>query len=293
MINKNAKRTTMTNPKYHYNNSFFKNPLPCGGYLVLQAGEMYCDQNTEVGNHYQNCFEITYVVGGKGQAGANGINCDIEKNDCFFSIDGDQHFIASDNKNPLRFKFLAFNPLPDSETQEYVKHINKYLTHGQRKINVPELDKRFIRIFNEIENGHVFSNQAIGMEISCLLIDVIRAMEKKTQKSYPVKVNGEEMLVFNVTNFIDKNILQIKNLYQLEQEFNYSYNYISAVFKKIMNKSINEYFIQAKMNLAYKMLGEEGLSVTEVSEKLNYSSVHTFSRGFKHFYGFSANSVKK
>ena len=55
---------------------------------------------------------------------------------------------------------------------------------------------------------------------------------------------------------------------------------MSAVFKKLMGVSINDYFLQAKMNFAKKLL-KKGLSVTEVSEKLNYSSVHTFSRSFK------------
>ncbi|MBQ3597082.1 MAG: helix-turn-helix transcriptional regulator [Clostridia bacterium] len=281
----------MANPKYHYNNAFFKNPMPCGGYLLMQAGEMYCDQSTVIHPHEQNCFEISYVVDGKGKASANGVFRDLEKNDCYLSISGDVHSLSSDKDMPLRFKFLAFSTTSD-ETQDYVRHINQYLTDSQRKVNVPELDKRFIRIFNELENGHVFADQAIAMEISCILIDIIRAMEKKTQKKYPVKINGDNILVFHIANYIDNNLLEIKNLYQLEDEFNYSYNYMSAVFKKIMNISINDYFIQAKMKTAYKMLSEEGLTVTEVSEKLNYSSVHTFSRSFKQHFGSSANLIK-
>lgn len=265
--------------KYHYNNHFFQNPLPCGGYLLLQVGEMYCGEGYGTDKHAQSCFEITYAVDGQGKVGANDLELSLKKNDCFISINGDTHSVASDKDDPLRFKFLAITPIEGDESQLYVKHIYKYLAE-RRKINVPSLNERFLRIFDELENGLIFSNQAIGMEITAILIDIIRALEQKTQKRYPVKISNDNILVFHIISYLDNNVSNIKNLYELEEEFNYSYNYMSSVFKKLMNISINDYFLQAKMNYAKKLL-KKGLSVTEVSEKLNYSSVHTFSRSFK------------
>ena len=275
---------------YHYNNPFFKNPLPCGDYLLLQTGEMYCDQDYVPQKHSQTCFELTYVVSGQGRATANNLDLPIKKDDCFISIDGDTHSVVSDKDDPLRFKFLAISAIEGRSTVEYIKHINKYLGE-RRRINIPALNARFLRIFDELENGLVFSQEAIGMEITGILIDIIRAMEEKTQKRYPVKISNENILVFYITNYIDNNVLTIKNLYELENALNYSYNYMSAVFKKIMTTSLNDYFTAAKMNVAKKLL-VDGLSVTEISEKLAYSSVHTFSRSFKKFFGESAQNYK-
>lgn len=280
----------MYSTKYHYNNPFFKNPMPCGGYLLLQVGEMYCDKNFVGNSHEQNCFELTYAVDGQGFVGANDLSLPLKKNDCFISIDGDLHSIQSNEDEPLRFKFLAISPIEGQPSYEYLKHIYKYLSE-RRKINVPSLNERFLRIFSELENGLIFSSEAIGMEITGILIDIIRALEQKTQKSYPVKINNENILVFNVVSFIDNHVLSMKNLYELENEFNYSYNYLSAVFKKIMQSSLNDYFISAKMKVAKKLL-DKGLTVTEVSEKLHYSSVHTFSRSFKKRFGVSAQEYK-
>lgn len=275
--------------KYHYNNHFFQNPIPCGGYLLLQAGEMYCDKNF-LDRHPQSCFEITYVVDGQGKVGANDLLLNLKKNDCFVSIDGDVHVIESSQDDPLRFKFLAINPIPGQDTERYLQHIYKYLSE-RRKVSIPSLNDRFLRIFDELENGLIFSNEAIGMEITAILIDIIRALEQKTQKKYPVKISNDNILVFHIVSYIDNNVTHIKNLYDLENEFNYSYNYMSAVFKKLMNISINDYFLNAKMNQAKKLLSQ-GLSVTDVSEKLNYSSVHTFSRSFKKVFGTPPTSYK-
>ncbi len=272
--------------KYHYNKPFFQNPLPCGGYLLLQVGEMYCDENSGVDRHAQYCFEITYAVEGEGVAYADDKEFSLRKDDCFMSLDTDIHAIVSSEEKPLRFKFLSFRPLPDGGCEQYFKHVFKYLSSQSRKVNVPSLNKRFLRIFDELQNSNVFSNDVIGIEITSILIDIIRALEEKTDKRYPVKISNDNVLVFYVVTFIDKNVTKIKNLYELEKEFNYSYNYMSAVFKKIMNLSINDYFIKVKMNVAKELLAD-GLSVTEVSERLNYSSVHTFSRSFKTLYGQS------
>ena len=280
----------MASTKYHYNNPFFKNPMPCGGFLLLQVGEMYCDNNYDGERHQQHCFELTYAVDGQGVAVANDLSLSIKKNDCFISIDGDMHSVQSSREDPLRFKFLAISPIEGQPSFEYIKHIYKYLNE-RRKINVPSLNERFLRIFDELENSLVFSSEAIGMEITGILIDIIRALEQKTQKKYPVKINNDNILVFNVVSYIDKHVLSLKNLYELEGEFNYSYNYLSAVFKKIMQTSLNDYFLTAKMKVA-KELFDKGLSVTEVSEKLNYSSVHTFSRSFKKHFGVSALGYK-
>lgn len=278
--------------RYHYNNHFFKNPIPCGDFLLFQAGEMYCDSLVGAELHEQNCFEITYAVDGLGMATANGKSSNLEKHDCFISLNGDIHSVLSDKDSPLRFKFLAFNVLGNSNTEDYIKHICKYLSDDHRKVNIPSLNDRFLRIFDELENGLVFSNQAIAMEITGMLIDIIRAMENKTQKRYPIKINNDNLLVFSIVTHIDNNVASIKNLYELENDFNYSYNYMSAIFKKIMNISINDYFISAKMNHA-KTLLEKGLSVTDISEKLNYSSVHTFSRSFKNYFGQNPIEYKK
>ncbi len=280
----------MPKSRYHYNNPFFSNPLPCGEYLLLQVGEMYCDQSYAGEKHKQTCFELTYAVDGEGKVCANDLELNIKKGDCFISIDGDTHSILSNQDNPLRFKFIAISPIDGNEGELYIKHIYKYLQE-RRKINVPSLNERFLRIFEELENGLVFSSQAIGNEITSILIEVIRALEEKTNKHYPVKISNDNVLVFYIVNFIDQNSTQIKNLYELENEFNYSYNYMSAVFKRIMNISINDYFLKTKMNVAKKLL-QDGLSVTDVSEKLNYSSVHTFSRSFKTIFGQSPMEFK-
>ena len=54
-----------------------------------------------------------------------------------------------------------------------------------------------------------------------------------------------------------------------------------------------EYFSELKIEEAKKLLREDNLSVSQITFKLNYSSIHNFSRAFKKATGFSPTGYKK
>ncbi len=278
--------------KYHYIERFSEAKV-CGSAGLYQVGEMFCDGQKRVPEHTQPCFEITFIVEGKGYVYANKKQFDVNAGDCFISIEGELHEIVSSKDYPLRFKFIAFIPVGEqtNNCHKYVDIISSYVKE-RRIINLPALNDRFLKIFDEFQNETVFSGEAIGLETEGLLIDVIRALQSFGAKKYPTKITEESVLVFKVVRAIDNNISKMKNLYELEDILGYSYNHISAVFKKVIGYSINEYFIKSKMEYAKKQLTETDLSITDVAEMLNYSSIHTFTRSFKNYFGYSPSELK-
>jgi AraC-like DNA-binding protein len=55
--------------------------------------------------------------------------------------------------------------------------------------------------------------------------------------------------------------------------------------------STHKYFIKLKIARAIEML-EEGYNVTEISDKLGYTSAHSFSQNFKKITGMSPTQYK-
>ena len=280
--------------KYHYNNEFSKAPMLCGDIELIQTGEMFCEGAKRIGEHLQSCFELTFVVEGTGVCVANNITFEVQKNDCFISLKNETHDVISSNENPLRFKFLAFRTPNDKETKtsNYVKLISSYVSK-KRLVNLQNINDYINDIFDEIDKKNIFSGEIIQLKIDNILIDILRSLQSQTKIKHPLKLSSENILVFNIMKTIEDNILTMKNLYELEEIFSYSYNYISALFAKVLGYTINEYFIKTKMEQAKKLLIETNLSVTDVAEKLNYSSIHTFSRSFKNFFGYSPFSLKR
>jgi AraC-like DNA-binding protein len=71
---------------------------------------------------------------------------------------------------------------------------------------------------------------------------------------------------------------------------------LSRIFKLETGKTISQYKRDKRLEISKKMLIEDNLTVSEVSEKMNYCSIHYFSSEFKKKYGFPpseyANKIK-
>jgi len=76
----------------------------------------------------------------------------------------------------------------------------------------------------------------------------------------------------------------MKSLTELERVLHYNYQYIERNFQKIMNMTLNKYFLNKRMEKATELLSS-GTSVTKTAELLQYSCIHTFSRAFEKFFG--------
>ena len=78
----------------------------------------------------------------------------------------------------------------------------------------------------------------------------------------------------------------------MEAVFYFKYRYLEKCFLAITGMTISEYYKDIRMRYAAKLLDKE-LSVTEISEKLNFSSIYAFSRAFSNFYGCSPSEYRK
>ena len=79
----------------------------------------------------------------------------------------------------------------------------------------------------------------------------------------------------------------------LADQLNLSYGYIANVFSEYTYTSIENFIIIQKIERAKKLIVEDGLTLTEVSYKLNYSSVAYLSAQFKKVTGLTPSSFKR
>ena len=282
---------SLANYIFHDNKKFFDSPILCGDYIVYQVGEMYCKRDTVLETHKQICYEITFAVDGEGSSGCEEIYV-MRRNDCFFSIPEEQHIIKTNSENPLRFHFLGFNVIPNSNGEKYISTVENLIKTGNRVKNIPKIHNMIDDILSEVKQMDYLYYDRVGYFISEILIEIIRAYSPNIKKTYSKNEISESILISQIIEYIDDNILTLKNLGQIEKVFNYSYNYISVVFAKTMTFSLNDYYRKVKMEKAQEILKKE-VSITEVSEMLGYSSIHTFSRAFKQYFGYTPSSFIK
>ena len=90
---------------------------------------------------------------------------------------------------------------------------------------------------------------------------------------------------------LESNITSKMSMPDIAKQLNLSYSYFRKEFTSKMGISPAKYLINKRLERAYELL-QEGTSINQVAEKLNYSDVYTFSRQFKKFLGISPSQVK-
>lgn len=103
--------------------------------------------------------------------------------------------------------------------------------------------------------------------------------------------NTETMIYANALKVIDDNIYSRLTVEDLARKCNSSVSYLKKIFGKYNGLGIHEYILNNKLSLAKQLL-KEGESVTDIAEKLGFSSQNYFSTAFKRELGVSPGQYK-
>ena len=79
----------------------------------------------------------------------------------------------------------------------------------------------------------------------------------------------------------------------LADKLNLSYGYLSNIFSEYTYTSIENYIIIQKIERAKKLIIDEEFNLTEISYKLNYSSLAHLSSQFKKITGLTPSVFKR
>jgi AraC-like DNA-binding protein len=91
----------------------------------------------------------------------------------------------------------------------------------------------------------------------------------------------------------DSMLSTLKISHYLSTNLNYNYTYIANVFSQETGTCLRDFIIAHKVEKIKEMLIMEGMSVTEIAWKLNYSSVSHLSNQFTKVTGLSPSKFKK
>lgn len=79
----------------------------------------------------------------------------------------------------------------------------------------------------------------------------------------------------------------------LSEKMNYDYTYLSNLFSEVKGTTIEHYIISHKIERAKELLVYNELTLTEIADKLHYSSVAHLSNQFKKVTGLTPSFFKK
>lgn len=120
-----------------------------------------------------------------------------------------------------------------------------------------------------------------------------------------LKSSGFELIDNKKSKTIEKIKTEIINLvhhsdYELKKnlsehiasKINQDYNYLSNLFSEVEGTTIEKYFINQRIERVKELLMYDELSLSEIADKLGYSSVAYLSNQFKKITGFTPSYFK-
>lgn len=294
---KKPSNTYFSNSKYYYSANFYSpdSILTSNGITYYQFADVFCKNEEVPSSHEQTCNEITIVYGGKGIFAVNGVEEEIGDGQIHFCFSNDYHIIKSVPNHSLQFFCIGFNINDNFQLLDIFNKVKHLIKTNKSHIidDVYNLHEKCKILLSEFyfDNNTELSKNLIKTILNELILLTLK-MFLNMSNSYTVQINDHLILATNISNFIKRNIYS-KNLSQnLSDTLNYSYSHMSHIFSKIMGITIKDYIASLRMEKAKSLL-QSGDTVTMVSNKLNYSSVHAFSRAYKKHFGSLPSGHKK
>ena len=290
----NQKNHCVVENDYIFEFLFDKEPLIVDGIRLYQIGKRFCNAGAIVGSHaHINWFELTVVLGGKADVYANGESVPVTEGDIFLSLPCDIHKIVSDTSEPLKYAFFSFCLEDDTHVEAFDKITQDFYSCDKRVFRNTTIPVLIDSLIAEMSSSEFEKQEIIACSLKQILLYILRAFLYKESKHSPNAVSSSELFCHKIMQYIDSNIFSLQSLTEVSKAFHYNYSYITSLFKKTTNTTLNEYLATQKIKIAKTMIKENKYSFTKIAELLNYSSIYSFSKSFKLYTGLTPSEYQR
>lgn len=135
--------------------------------------------------------------------------------------------------------------------------------------------------------------------MNCLLTEtIIRLLQAEYVAPSPngasiVRQNYQDELFGRIVAYIESKIYEPLTVAEICQKFSLSRSSLQLLFKNAVNQSPKKYISDLKLEKSCQMLRENKYTISEISLKLGYSSIHYFSNAFNQKYHISPSEYAK
>ena len=113
------------------------------------------------------------------------------------------------------------------------------------------------------------------------------------QKSAEEIEGGEERIINKIVRFVQNHLAEEISLSVLAEEFHFSTQYVSQLFKNEIGVNFLTYLTNIRMEKAKKLLLSTDLPIAEVSEQTGYGDYRVFTKVFKKSEGVTPTQYRR
>lgn len=274
--------------RYHFDNNYGDTLTTVGGvYALFQTGDLNCNPGHSVGEHVQCVHEISYIVSGRGWMWIDNRAIAVQPGMGVINRTGERHRIKAAEDEHLRYFYLGFR-LTEGAHGKAAEALRAFYDDPPTRViaDATPLQEAFVSLFHEILYRDAVSDPMLESCMHRIICGTYRLCMHGREAGYRIdQGEGREGdLIYDVLHYIDANAQHSGLLSTLGAEFGYSYDYIARKFALATGERLRDYYHARRFEKACEYL-RDGMSVTAVSQRLGYESIHAFSNAFKKRFG--------
>lgn len=230
-------------------------------------------------------WELTYVDSGSLITNIDGIEYELQQHDIVFYAPGQFHTQRTDKTRPCSFLTIIF----EMDCPYYEALITQTF-HSSRKI--VNLLQDFISTCDDTENNY---NDLLFCYLSQIIVELLQSKTMKNTKvaQSPIQQKFENEFLNEIILYINQNYSIPITVDHLCHKFSISRSSLQQLFNKNINIAPKQYITNIKLKHAKLLIKENKYTISEISEKLGFTSIHYFSRKFKNEFNISPSDYAK
>ena len=237
-------------------------------------------------------FELTYVDTGILHTEVDRNSYTLGEKEMIIYGPGQFHKQYTDEDQSVSYVTILFhmeNLTPGVESNWYEVLLNKVYPYNKKTYTLIKT------LVQESSTGIPYMDSLM----LCLLTEtIIRLLQSKyvvstALPSSVAKQNYRDELFERIIAYVESKIYEPLTIADVCQQFSMSRSSLQLLFKNTVNQSPKKYISDMKLEKARQMLRENKYTVSEISLKLGYSSIHYFSNAFNQKYHISPSEYAK
>ena len=222
-------------------------------------------------------LELTYVDQGSLHSVVDGQDILLNQGDMMLYGPGQWHMQHADIGVAPRFVTISFNMAGAQPEDLY----NRKFSSPHKAISILQ------QILREHEQGAKDADDSILSLLTLLLVALRRETADAARPQLSNSANNENEIIRKAQQYISDRVEQKLSVPMVAGGVDVSPSYLTALFHKHLQISPGEYIRRIKLQRSKQMIREGNLNFTEIAARLQYSTVHHFSRQFKEKFGLT------
>lgn len=241
--------------------------------------------NYEFPGESHNMWELTFIDNGELETSLDAGFYSLSNFDIILYAPNQYH-----TQNTLNNKSCSYLTIMFDMECSHPELISNRVFHANRDIHAAL--NNFIKVSN---NQIYYDTDLMICYLKELIIKLFQYdfLSATPVASTPMQQKFENELLNEIIIYINENIYTALTIEEICLQFSISRSSLQTLFKNNLNTAPKQYISDLKLNKSKVLIKESIYTISEISNKLGFASIHYFSRKFKQQFGITPTDYAK